>query len=790
MSTVGQIWVKLGADNKDLKKGLKDSENIIESTVKAINNMKMELLSISAIALPVSSAQDWARAVNDLTDKTDMAGESASKLIAIGGFVNISANEMSDAIAKMSKTAFEAADAINAAAAEGKVSEDAFTKFGITIVDSNNKLLSAEQIYQNIVTVHRDMANGLEKTAMEMQIFGRSGAKLNDLLNLTDDEMKRVTDAAAKSGLVISTETSQAWEELDKSMNLAKMQLKGMAVTIGNEMMPEMEKLVNGIGDAVEWFTTLDKETKNNIVTGLEMAGAVTAISASIKGLNLVLGPAIGLLRSFAGAAAGIGLLGGAAVAGVAAIGVAAYKTTKEKYQGYTSGALVPNPETGELEPAQPDAAPDPQVVTPLGKTTSDKKTTPNYNTPKNSKGKNDWEKILKQIERINRELEDAQEKNSKFASEFKRSQDEIILNGLDGSAKVIKSIDMEYERKKERLGDWLKDVEKSVRDAEDLNKKAQETGNAETIARTRAHLEEQKALQIDYAKKVKAAKKEIEAQYAAESISVETEKKKIQADIDAAYRANSLAMLQQYLTDEQAIKLNNWDAEKTMMDTYQEAIKMANLTTANLIANAYQAALGSLSTGISDILTGSQSVSEAFQALGKTMMKVVADFIAQKIAGTIMAGLIGKQEITKQTALSIASANAQLPAWAALASAVSLASFGANAGPAIAGMAATATAGSMLFLGQAVIPGLASGGQTTGPTLALIGEGLKNEVVLPLDENLFAIMFNKIFGKDGVQGGSTSVQINNYGDFNNVAAYEDYVEDMGEAVLAAISVL
>ena len=89
---VGEMVVALGVNNDQLKKGLKESTDLISSTMNTISSMKSELLSMGAVAGPISSIQKWAAAVNDLTDKTNMAGESASKLLAVGQYVGLSAD--------------------------------------------------------------------------------------------------------------------------------------------------------------------------------------------------------------------------------------------------------------------------------------------------------------------------------------------------------------------------------------------------------------------------------------------------------------------------------------------------------------------------------------------------------------------------------------------------------------------------------------------------------------------------------------------------------------------------
>ena len=291
MGTVGNMNVKLGAVNTDLKKGLKESEGLIESTVSKINSMRGQLLSIGAVAMPVAAVRNWAAAVNDLEDKTNMSAESASRLLAVGEYVGLATSDMSDAMAKMSKSAYTAAKSIETAATSGNESMDVFTKFGIQILDTNGRLLSAEQILTNVTNKHRAMANGVEKTAMEMEIFGRSGAKLNDLLNLTESQFQEVYKSAEKTGLVLDHATTQAFEDAEFEINAAGQAMKGLAVSIGAEMLPQFKALAEGTRDVAKWFADLTPEQRQNAAIALEVAAGAAAISLAAQGVIAVAGP-------------------------------------------------------------------------------------------------------------------------------------------------------------------------------------------------------------------------------------------------------------------------------------------------------------------------------------------------------------------------------------------------------------------------------------------------------------------------------------------------------------------
>ena len=224
-----------------------------------------------------------------------------------------------------------------------------------------------------------------------------------------------------------------------------------------------------------------------------------------------------------------------------------------------------------------------------------------------------------------------------------------------------------------------------------------------------------------------------------------------IQKNLDEAYQIGSMLLLKKALTTEKALRMNQLAAEKKMMDVYQKSTLAAHSTIAGLISNVYEGAFSGLSTAISGLLTGTQTVSQAFVQLGSTMLKVVADYVAQWLAGQLMMAIFGETAQDTQAATSAAAGSAVALAWAPAAAAVSLASFGANAEPATAGIASTYGLSYALS-----IPKLADGGITTGPALAMIGEGRYQEAVVPLNKKAF----EKIGLTGSGNGGGNSINL------------------------------
>lgn len=236
---------------------------------------------------------------------------------------------------------------------------------------------------------------------------------------------------------------------------------------------------------------------------------------------------------------------------------------------------------------------------------------------------------------------------------------------------------------------------------------------------------------------------------------------KDVQADLEEAKNQASMEMLKAVLSDSNAIRLNDYEAQKAMMETYQETFLAANATTAQMVASLYSTAFSGLSTAITDFVMGTKSLSSAFTALGKSMIQVVVEFYAKQLAGMLTNNAMAKSQAsaaTAQTAAQGASMAAALgpaaffklvldPGSAALATSLMTAGTAASMSMGLASAAAgmeTSSSSGLWSDKQAALSSswsgkkLATGGITTGATIAMIGEGHHDEAVLPLSRDKF----------------------------------------------------
>jgi|GEM_PF-345885 len=277
---------------------------------------------------------------------------------------------------------------------------------------------------------------------------------------------------------------------------------------------------------------------------------------------------------------------------------------------------------------------------------------------------------------------------------------------------------------------------------------------------------------------------------------------KDIEADIEEAKNQVSIERLQAVLSDANAIRLNDYEAQKAMMETYQETYLAAHATTAQMVADLYDKAFSGLSSAITDTIMGTKTLEQAFQNLGKSLIQVVVEFYAKKLAGMIVNGAMAKS----QSAAAIAQATAE---GAAMAAALAPAAFfklvldPASGGVAM-GMMSIGTASA---LGASMVssfsglgdssgdaftwngPKLATGGLATKATLAMIGEGSYDEGVFPLNNNTYARIAHGIVNARDSSNGNNAPVVNIINNSSSQVSVSDsrYDEGIGKYILEVV---
>ncbi|BEO37366.1 hypothetical protein SMQE08_14540 [Serratia marcescens] len=236
---------------------------------------------------------------------------------------------------------------------------------------------------------------------------------------------------------------------------------------------------------------------------------------------------------------------------------------------------------------------------------------------------------------------------------------------------------------------------------------------------------------------------------------------------------AQKLALIQQFETDkgkitQRGIELMN--AANKQYEQQRTAAQWEILSQQSLgydmLTSAVDAFSGNASNAITGLLTGTMSAQEAMRSLGNTILNSVINSIVQVGVEALKNYILGQTLGAASVASSVGMAATTASAWAPAAAMASLATLGANAAPAAAGI--TSTVG--LAGGLALAGARYNGGPVSAGAMYQVGERGKPEIYQASTGKQYMIPGDngKVISNKDMQGGGGFVVYNNIQNYSS----------------------
>ena len=327
-SVIGALRVNLGLDSAEFQSGMKRAQGEVDGFSTA---MKVGFAAAAAAVAAGMAAVGAAVSANlgkfdDLSKTSQKIGipvEELSKLKYAADLSGVSMEGMQTSVSKLSRAMVEASGGT------GKMAET-FRALGVNVKDSAGNLKLPSAVLTELADKFALMPDGAQKTALAMQLLGKSGADLIPLLNGGSAALNGLLEEAKAFGLEVSTETARTAEAVNDNVSRMGYAFTGLGVQLTAALAPALLAL-----------TDFGVEIARTVAEGLkylpQMAEAVAVVGA---GFSVAFGPAILASIKAATVAVGVGLVGafralGAAMMAnpislfVAAIGLAVYAVYK-----------------------------------------------------------------------------------------------------------------------------------------------------------------------------------------------------------------------------------------------------------------------------------------------------------------------------------------------------------------------------------------------------------------------------------------------------------------------------
>jgi hypothetical protein len=347
---LGQAVLELSTDTSKLDSGLKTTSSQLTRTGNAITSgLTQPLLaagpaiaaaaagfvSFRTITGAISATQELGLAVAKLSRETGLSSEASSQLLFAFKHFGLGADDASRSIGIFAKKLKGVSDEETGVTTGGKSMGEILADIGIKATDASGNIKPMMDILLPLADQFKAMPNGLEKTGLAMQLFGRSGKDMIPLLNAGSEGLKELSAEADKLGVTLTGDnvaSIKAYTFAQRDMNEA---IAGVKMQIGMALMPALTSVATGFTDVqprIREFTSSLIEGFQNaadavkpflealtpLASSLSLVAAAALTAGAAFALTAIAGfiaPAVAYATALVGLAASEGVAGAASIA-------------------------------------------------------------------------------------------------------------------------------------------------------------------------------------------------------------------------------------------------------------------------------------------------------------------------------------------------------------------------------------------------------------------------------------------------------------------------------------------
>ena len=258
------LVAKIATFEKDLKQVAAASEASAARIGQSMDTVKTAVGGLAGLATVdlfgglVTRSADYSDNIGKMAQKVGATTEEFSALSYAASLADVSNETLAGGLKKLSTEIVSGGEKL--------------AQLGIKTTDATGKLRSNADIMGDVAERFATMEDGALKTAIAVDIFGKSGSDMIPLLNSGRDGLKDATDEAQRFGLVVSKEAAVAAEQFNDNLTRLAALGKGAAVALTSD-------LVKGLGEATKAFLEANTE-------GGKLAGIIAGIQTVLTGTD------------------------------------------------------------------------------------------------------------------------------------------------------------------------------------------------------------------------------------------------------------------------------------------------------------------------------------------------------------------------------------------------------------------------------------------------------------------------------------------------------------------------
>lgn len=233
---------------------------------------------VTTVSAAVRSTVNELDRLGDVSKQIAVSTEALSGLGYAAKLSGADAAALEKGLTKLSRTMAEAA--------AGSAKQAAvFDAIGVSVVDAEGKLRSADEVFLDLATRFKSYKDGAGEVALAQQLMGKSATALIPLLNEGRDGISSLTDEAQRLGVVIGGETVEQAQAFNDNMDRLKAAVSGATIELTAQLLPALVQISTTSADATTQSNGFRTAAEGLAVTLKGVATVVITLKNGIESL-------------------------------------------------------------------------------------------------------------------------------------------------------------------------------------------------------------------------------------------------------------------------------------------------------------------------------------------------------------------------------------------------------------------------------------------------------------------------------------------------------------------------
>jgi hypothetical protein len=268
----------------------------LRSKIGAVGALLGGALLVGGFKKAIDETVAWGGEIKKLVRSTGLATEAASGLALEAEHFGLDVDTLSRGLGLFEKHIV--------------ANDKQFRSLGISVRDAHGNLLPFDQILAKTSAIFQNLADGPQKTALALNLFGRNGKALLPFLSAGPAAMKQFSEEAKKLGLSLSGTDLISIQKYQFATRDFTASLHGLEVQVGLRLLP----VLTGFFHVVEGGVTLLSKIPAPVL------GSVAAFGGFVLTVNLATRAASAARAALGSVGAGFSAIKGEAAGSAAAL--------------------------------------------------------------------------------------------------------------------------------------------------------------------------------------------------------------------------------------------------------------------------------------------------------------------------------------------------------------------------------------------------------------------------------------------------------------------------------------